>query len=87
MWCGIAIFMCARRTWVRVLGLCYPVGTLLVIIGTANHFILDAVGGALTLALGFGVQYVASGHGAFRAPVDAPDADLPEPSAVAGQSP
>lgn len=80
LWCGVAIFVCARRMWVRVLGLAYPVGTLIVIVGTANHFILDAVGGVLVLALGFGVQYLLSGRGAFVAPVDAPDFGMPEHS-------
>ena len=80
LWCGVAIFVCARRTWVRVLGLAYPFGTLVVIIGTANHFILDAVGGVLVLGLGFGVQYLLSGRGAFVAPVDAPDFGMPEHS-------
>ncbi|HEV7204212.1 MAG TPA: phosphatase PAP2 family protein [Jatrophihabitans sp.] len=78
LWCGIAVFVCARRMWVRVLGLAYPVGTLVVILGTANHFILDAVGGVLVLGLGFGVQYLLSGRGAFVAPVGAPDFGLPE---------
>jgi hypothetical protein len=80
VWCGIAIFVCARRTWVRVLGLVYPLGTLVVIVGTANHFILDAVGGMFIIALGFGVQRLMSGRGAFVAPVDAPDFGLPEPA-------
>lgn len=31
----------------------YPVATLVVIISTANHFWMDAVGGALCLAVGF----------------------------------
>ena len=73
LWCGIAIFMCARPMWLRVLGLLYPVCTFLVIVGTANHFILDAVGGVVLLGLGFGVQYLLSGHGAFTPPFDAPD--------------
>jgi hypothetical protein len=55
------------------------VGTLVVIVGTANHFILDAVGGAAVLALAFGIQWLFSGHGAFAAPVDAPDFGLPDP--------
>jgi hypothetical protein len=75
LWAGIAVFVCARQMWVRVLGLIYPMCTLIVIVGTANHFILDAVGGAVVLALAFGVQYLLSGHGAFVAPVDAPDFD------------
>jgi len=79
LWCGLAIFMCARRTWVRLLGLTYPFGTLVVIVASANHFILDAVAGAGIVALGFLVQWVLSGHGAFTAPLDAPDFGLPDP--------
>jgi PAP2 superfamily len=73
LWCGFSIFACARRLWVRLLALAYPVGTLVVIVGTANHFILDAVGGAIIVTLAFGLQYLFSGHGAFTAPTDAPD--------------
>jgi hypothetical protein len=80
VWCGIAIFVCARRTWVRVLGLVYPFGTLVVIVGTANHFILDAVGGVIIIVLGFGAQRLMSSRGAFVAPVDAPDFGLPDPA-------
>ncbi len=79
-WCGIVIFRCARHKWVRVLGLLYPLGTFAVIVGTANHFILDAVAGAAVLAVAFGVQWLMSGRGAFTAPVDAPDFGLPDPS-------
>ncbi len=79
LWCGITIFVCAQRRWVRLLGLAYPFGTLVVIVGTANHFILDAVAGALVVALGFGVQYLLSGRGAYTPPTDAPDVGLPDP--------
>lgn len=75
LWAGIAIFVCARHLWVRILGLVYPLCTLAVIIGTANHFILDAVAGAAVVGLAFAVQYLLSGHGAFVAPVDAPDSE------------
>ncbi|MFJ5232335.1 phosphatase PAP2 family protein [Kitasatospora sp. NPDC088391] len=53
MWCGLTIFFLARRPWVRALGLAYPLVTLSVIISTANHFWLDAVGGEICLAVGF----------------------------------
>lgn len=56
LWCGIAIFTVAQRRWVRALALAYPTVTVLVIMGTANHFILDAVGGALVLAIGYAVS-------------------------------
>lgn len=73
LWCGLAIFACARRPWVRGLGLLYPLGTFTVIVGTGNHFILDAVGGVVIVALGFLGQWLLSGHGAFTPPLDAPD--------------
>jgi hypothetical protein len=63
----------------RALGLAYPIGTLIVIVGTANHFVLDAVGGAAIVAIAFGLQWVLSGHGAYVAPVDAPDFAPPDP--------
>ncbi len=56
LWCGIVLFHLGRRWWVRALGVAYPTMTLFVIVATANHFVLDAVGGALALAAGFGVQ-------------------------------
>ncbi|MFH8724599.1 phosphatase PAP2 family protein [Streptomyces termitum] len=56
-WCGLTIFFLAKVPWARVLGLLYPVATLVVIVATANHFWLDAVGGLLCLAFGFLVAY------------------------------
>jgi len=53
LWCGLTIFALARVPWVRILGLLYPTATLIVIVATANHFWLDAVGGILCLTFGF----------------------------------
>nr|WP_077796072.1 phosphatase PAP2 family protein [Streptomyces sp. JHA26] len=58
VWCGLTIFALASVPWVRVLGLAYPVLTLVVIVATANHFWLDAVGGVLCLAFGYAVARV-----------------------------
>jgi hypothetical protein len=79
VWCGIMIFLLARPMWVRVLGALYPWGTFFVIVGTGNHFILDAVGGVLVLGVGFGIQYLLSGRSAFEPPTDAPDYGLADP--------
>lgn len=79
LWCGVTIFRCAGNAWVRAVGLVYPLATCVVIIGTANHYVLDAVAGAAVVALGFGVQRLLSGHGAFTAPTDAPDYGRPDP--------
>jgi hypothetical protein len=87
LWAGLSVFMCARRLWVRIVGLLYPVGTFVVIIGTANHFVLDAFGGAAILALSFGFQYLLSGHGTYSAPeqvVERDPAELAVPAELDG---
>jgi hypothetical protein len=53
LWCGLILFALCTVPWVRVLGLLYPAATLVVIVATANHFWLDAVGGVLCLSFGF----------------------------------
>lgn len=57
LWCGLTIFALASAPWARILGLLYPAATLVVIVATANHFWLDAVGGMICLAFGFLVSY------------------------------
>jgi len=57
LWCGLIIFAVATAPWAKILGLLYPALTLVVIVATANHFWLDAVGGMICLAFGFAVSY------------------------------
>ncbi|MFF0133080.1 phosphatase PAP2 family protein [Streptomyces mirabilis] len=64
-WSGLTLACLARRTWVRVLGACYPVATLTVILATANHFVADAAAGAATLATGFLLQQLLTGCPAY----------------------
>lgn len=68
LWCGLTIFALAKAPWARLLGACYPVFTLLVIVSTANHFLLDAAGGVLCLAFGFAVSYAWYGTLPYRLP-------------------
>jgi hypothetical protein len=80
LWCGVAIYLCARRPWVRALGVAYPICTLLVIVGTANHFVIDAVAGLVVFLLGALVQYLFSGRSAFaEAPFRRHVSSDPEP--------
>ncbi|GAA4518421.1 phosphatase PAP2 family protein [Actinoallomurus oryzae] len=53
LWCAIAVSNVIRRPWAKVLPFLYPVATVIVILGTANHYFLDAVGGAVTLGCGY----------------------------------
>lgn len=55
MWSVCVLYPWTRRWWARVLCIGYPVLTLFAIVVTANHFWLDAVGGAAVLAGGYGV--------------------------------
>jgi len=51
LWCALVLATCARSTVLRVAGWAHPVLTLLVVVGTGNHWILDAVvGAAIVLA-------------------------------------
>ncbi|MDP9092953.1 MAG: phosphatase PAP2 family protein [Actinomycetota bacterium] len=45
-WCGATVFTLTRRRWVRWLAITYPVLTTLVVLGTANHYLLDVLAGA-----------------------------------------
>jgi hypothetical protein len=65
-WSGLTVAFLARHTWIRVLGVLYPLGTLVVILSTANHFLADAAGGALVLTLGFLIQRLMTGRPAYR---------------------
>ncbi len=53
LWCAIVVYFHARRRWVRVLFVLYPVMTIVAIVLTGNHYFLDAVAGALVLAIGY----------------------------------
>jgi hypothetical protein len=46
LWCAWVVFLCSRRWWLRALAASYAAGTVLVVLGTANHYLLDAVAGA-----------------------------------------
>jgi hypothetical protein len=59
VWCAVAVVLLARRVWVRALGLAHPAVTLVVIVATGNHFLLDVVGGVLALGFGYGLLWVA----------------------------
>jgi hypothetical protein len=76
LWAGLCLFALAKPWWLRVLGLAYPVATFFVIVGTANHYVLDAVGGVVALAIGFVIQRLMSGHAAFELPAAESGADL-----------
>ncbi len=47
VWCGATVYAAVRRPGVRVLAVLYPVLIALVVLATANHYLIDVVAGGL----------------------------------------
>ncbi len=50
---GVGVQLYAKNIFLRAAGVIYPLAVLLTIVVTGNHFIFDAVAGALVMAVGF----------------------------------
>jgi hypothetical protein len=83
LWCGLVVAVLARRWWIRALGLLHPLCTASAIVATANHWVLDAVGGALVVGAGFGLVYVLTGP---RTPTADPRQESRAAKACTGRS-
>jgi hypothetical protein len=68
LWCGLTLLVLARPLWVKALGVLYPSLTLVVIVATANHFWLDAVGGVVCLAFGYLLAWLWYGRPCYLLP-------------------
>jgi len=55
-WCALVLVPRLRQRGWKIAAACYPVVTLIVIVITANHYVLDAVGGLIILACGWFVS-------------------------------
>ncbi len=51
LWCTLAVWRMTRRVLLRALAALYPCLTALAVLATGNHYLLDVLAGALTLAL------------------------------------
>ena len=49
LWCGWQLAHHARAWFIRALGVAYPIVTALVVIGTGNHYVLDALAGVVVI--------------------------------------
>ncbi len=86
LWCGIVIVVLAPKWWMKALGLVHPFFTVSAIVATGNHWVLDAVGGAVVVGVGFGLTYVLSGpRASVAAPVSRSRGSAPDPAAQSPQ--
>jgi hypothetical protein len=53
LWVALALQIYASRYWVRALGWLYAVGTVVVIVGTGNHWVIDALVGWMVIGVGW----------------------------------
>ncbi|MGD1223444.1 phosphatase PAP2 family protein [Streptomyces krungchingensis] len=52
LWCGVMLWRHGRTPLARLAGVAYPLLTTIVVMGTANHYFLDAVAGAAVMGAG-----------------------------------
>ncbi|MES4905932.1 MULTISPECIES: phosphatase PAP2 family protein [unclassified Streptomyces] len=52
LWCGVVLWRHGRSVWAKAVGIVYPLSIALVVMGTANHYFLDAVAGAAVMGVG-----------------------------------
>ena len=69
-WSALVLFPMLRHVWSRALISLYPAATLFAIVVTANHFWLDAAGGALVLGVGTATGFALAAAIARRHPVE-----------------
>jgi hypothetical protein len=96
LWCGVMLWQYGRRTALfRTLAVAYPLITVIVVMGTANHYFLDAVGGAAVMGAGAlltrpALRLVDSVRAALGHPAEAPepaDTDPADPAAAPDTAP
>ncbi|CAM5435021.1 phosphatase PAP2 family protein [Streptomyces aurantiogriseus] len=52
LWCGVMLWRHGRTRTAKVAAVVYPLVTVIVVMGTANHYFLDAVAGAAVMGVG-----------------------------------
>ena len=53
VWCAFVVARVTTRAWLRALAMLHPLLTSIVVVVTANHFVLDIVGGVAAVVGGF----------------------------------
>jgi hypothetical protein len=74
LWCACALVPRVKHLWAKILAAIYPVTTVTVIVVTANHYLLDAVGGFFVFGVGYALAriFTRAGRGSVLAPARAP---------------
>ncbi|MEV5592680.1 phosphatase PAP2 family protein [Streptomyces sp. NPDC052496] len=92
LWCGVVLWRHGRSRVTRILGVAYPLLIVLVVMGTANHYLLDALAGTAVMGAGLlltrpALRLADRVRGRFRKDGDGAGAgagDAPLPAAAVG---
>ncbi|WP_330236330.1 phosphatase PAP2 family protein [Streptomyces sp. NBC_00566] len=67
LFCGVMLWRCGRTRWAKAAAIGYPLLTAIVVMGTANHYFLDAAAGVAVMGIGLLLTpYVTRGATALR---------------------
>ena len=80
LWCAWVVLLLSRTTWLRRLAVTYAAGTVVVVVATANHYVLDAVAGAAVMLVGHQATLLASRARRRRGALSAPGRRVVEAS-------
>jgi hypothetical protein len=72
-WGAAALWPRVKTWWMKAVAILYPALTVFVVVVTGNHYILDAVGGAIVFGIGYLIARAITRAGR-RAPASAPEA-------------
>jgi hypothetical protein len=76
LWGAAALVPRVNSWWMKALAVGYPVATIFVVVATANHYFVDAVGGAVIFIVGYGVARLITRAGRSGRTVSPATADL-----------
>jgi hypothetical protein len=62
VWCTVVVWQISTRRWLRALAVLYPCVTAVAVLSTGNHYVLDLLGGLVTIALSLLLVRLLSGH-------------------------
>ena len=71
LWCACVLVPRLKSTGAKILAALYPAMTVTVIVVTANHYFLDAIGGFVILGIGYVGARIITRAGRPRTPVPA----------------
>ncbi len=62
VWCTVVVWQISTRRWLRALAVLYPCVTAFAVLSTGNHYVLDVLGGLVTITLSLLLVRLVSGR-------------------------